>query len=96
MAIQTDQVASNDQVDHQLNVKAVGNYTLAGQKQPFNVLITLAQIGANVTTVQTVGTSDATALHGSYVDIAVDRLAAVTDGEKPSPTIAPDPAQQAN
>lgn len=90
--ISTDRVASTDAVDQQINVEALGTYTAGDQSQDFAILITLAQVGANVTTVQTVGTSgEISTAHATYVEIAVDRLAAVTDGEEPPETVAPSP-----
>lgn len=89
--ITSDQTTSTDEVDGQLNVRATGTIASGDQSQEFTVLITLARVGANVTTVQTVGTSDITAAHTTYAEIAIDRLLAVTDGDEPEETVAPEP-----
>lgn len=89
--ITTDQTTSTDEVDGQLNVRAAGTVSSGEQSQEFTVLITLARVGANVTTVQTIGTSDITAAHTTYAEIAIDRLLAVADGSEPEETVAPEP-----
>lgn len=91
-AISVDNATSAEEVDRQLTVRADGSLTAGGQTQDFTLFTTVAQIGPNVTTVQTIGTIDLAALHATYVAIAIDRLVAVGEGEEPAETVAPDPA----
>lgn len=92
--ISTDQATSGDDVDDQINVKVDISYTVDDAEGELFALFTLARVGPNLTAVRTFDAVDVTDAHAAYVDIAVDRLVAVSSGDEPEEAVAPAPAQR--
>lgn len=89
--ISTDRAASTDDIDDQINVKVDITYTVDDTEGDLFAIFTLARVGPNLTAVRTFDARDVTDTHGAYVEIAVDRLMAVSEGDEPAETVAPAP-----
>jgi hypothetical protein len=90
-AISTDRATSTDAVDDQINVKVDITYSVDDTEGELFAVFTLARVGPNLTAVRTFDAVDVTDAHASYVEIAVDRLVAVSNGDQPAEAVAPAP-----
>ncbi|KAA1428276.1 hypothetical protein F0U47_04875 [Nocardioides antri] len=93
LAMVFDDSATLDDVDDQFHASATGTLTQPGG-DPVEIFIewTSVRLGPNIGTVATIDTQERPTEHATWAEIAVDRLAAVAEGEEPDATTAPAPA----
>jgi hypothetical protein len=72
--IETERSSDEGGVDDRIDVHARGSYTAEGHTRPFFVEITVARVGPNLTTVQTIDAAEVADRHTTYAGTAVDRL----------------------
>ncbi|WP_435747405.1 hypothetical protein [Nocardioides sp. SYSU DS0663] len=87
LEIELDDALTNEAADEQANLRATGTISAEGVEFPFGIWFAVARVDNHIVTV---GLTDLTEEFGdrldAYVTVAVDRLAAVADGEEPAGT----------
>ena len=91
--VTSDDEQTADGTDDQLNVSAAGTIGSGEIELPFTLELSIAQVGQHLTIVGVtdLGSHSSDAVD-DYTQIAVDRLAAVADGDEPAETTAPAPS----
>lgn len=84
LGIMADNVRSTSDVSDQVNVRATGTMAVKQGSAPFGIWMAVARVGNNAVMVMVTDVDAASAaLLDRYTSTAVDRLVAVTAGEKP-------------
>lgn len=80
-----------DGADRQINVHGEGTVSTQGMNLEFSMEMSFVQVGVNGVSLMTVNMAGGEIDHEAYAQLAVERLAAVADGEEPSDDQGPEP-----